>query len=184
MKILIFIEGTILMHQSAQGLSRKEIVKQSRSAGIQREERSVAYDSGIEAPKVPPGSVYDLNNYMPIGQANKKLQSWADQGAQIMYLSSRRIKSELDMIQLVLKKYHFPQTENFYFRQQGEDYRDVAERLLPDVLIEDDCESIGGEKEMTFTHIKSELKQKIKHITIKEFGGVDHLPDNIKKLAL
>ena len=29
-------------------------------------------------------------------------------------------------------------------RQAGESYGDVAERGGPDVLIEDDCESIGG----------------------------------------
>lgn len=59
---------------------------------------------------------------------------------------------------------------------------DVAERVLPDILIEDDCESIGGEKEMTYPHIKPELKTRIKSIVIKEFCGLDHLPDEVSAL--
>ena len=53
---------------------------------------------------------------------------------------------------------------------------------MPDVLIEDDCESIGGEKEMGYPHIKPELKRKMKSIVIKEFGGIDHLSDSIYEL--
>lgn len=58
----------------------------------------------------------------------------------------------------------------------------VAENLVPDILIEDDCESIGGEKEMTYPNIKDELKNKIKSIVVKEFKGIDHLPDDIEEL--
>lgn len=47
--------------------------------------------------------------------------------------------------------------------------------MIPDILIEDDCESIGGEKEMVYPHIKDELKSKIKSIVVKEFEGIDHL---------
>jgi hypothetical protein len=69
-----------------------------------------------------------------------------------------------------------------FFPYSDEQYHDVAERVLPDVLIEDDCESIGGEKEMTYPHIKPELKAKIKSIVVKEFGGIDHLPDDTSAL--
>lgn len=69
-----------------------------------------------------------------------------------------------------------------FFRQNGESYRDIAERIIPNVLIEDDCESIGGEKEMTITFIRPEIKKMIKSIVVKEFGGIDHLPDNTKDL--
>lgn len=63
-------------------------------------------------------------------------------------------------------------------------YQDVVERMepLPDILIEDDCESIGGEKEMTYPHLRSDVKNKIKSIVIKEFGGIDYLPDQIASL--
>lgn len=53
---------------------------------------------------------------------------------------------------------------------------------LPDILIEDDCESIGGEKEMICPHLKPEIRKKIKCITVKEFGGINHLPDKIEEL--
>ena len=53
---------------------------------------------------------------------------------------------------------------------------------MPDVLIEDDCESIGGKDEMTITHVKPDLKKKIKSIVVKEFSGLDHLPDKISAL--
>ena len=53
---------------------------------------------------------------------------------------------------------------------------------MPDLIIEDDCESIGGSSEMTYTYLKTELKAKIKLIVVKEFEGIDHLPDGINDL--
>ncbi len=53
---------------------------------------------------------------------------------------------------------------------------------MPDILIEDDCEGIGGEKEMTYTYIQNDLKSQIKSIPVPEFGGIDHLPDSIEDL--
>jgi len=32
---------------------------------------------------------------------------------------------------------------------------------------------------MTITHVKPEIKKKIKSISVKEFGGIDYLPDEI-----
>ncbi len=55
---------------------------------------------------------------------------------------------------------------------------------MPDILIEDNCESIGGVKEMVYTNIKNKLKDKIKHIVVKEFEGIDHLPDKLKIFAV
>jgi hypothetical protein len=51
-----------------------------------------------------------------------------------------------------------------------------------DVLVEDDCESIGGADQMTITYIKPDIKNRIKSIVVKENGGIDHLPDNIEAL--
>jgi len=51
-------------------------------------------------------------------------------------------------------------------------------------LIEDDCESIGGMEEMTIINIKPDLKKKIKSVVVKEFEGIDHLPDDLKNLRL
>lgn len=171
MKILIFTEGTALTFKSGKGLSREEQVKQSILEGMQRE-------------KVPvkEGSVHDYANYIPIGNVVEKLTNWKNQGVTIYYLTSRRIKKEIDNIKNVLQEYNFPDSQNLLFRQQEENYANVAEKLKPDILIEDDCESIGGEKEMTYTNIKKDLKPKIKHISVKEFRGIDHLPVSIDDL--
>jgi len=37
---------------------------------------------------------------------------------------------------------------------------------------------------MTITHVKTEIKKKIKSVVVKEFEGIDHLPDNVNKLLI
>ena len=49
-------------------------------------------------------------------------------------------------------------------------------------VVEDDCESIGEVPEMTVTHVRPEIRRKIKSITVEEFGGIDHLPDDVSRL--
>lgn len=163
MNILIFTEGTLIMHQGARGYSRVDIVEQVRS--------------GTDS------TIYNWSTYIPIGNSVDKLHKWESQGVKIQYLTSRTKPSEVDDIRSVLKKYGFPEGQLF-FRRKGVEYKDVAEKFMPDVLIEDDCESIGGIEEMTYTHIRPDLKKKIKSIVVKEFEGVDHLPDDLKKLRL
>ena len=153
------------MHKNALGRTRDEIVKQSKGFFLIFREKSV----------------HDYKSYVPIGDAVKKLQNWKKDGAEILYLTSRRKPEEIQQIQNVLKKFKFPDGQ-LLFRQKNEEYKDVAERIIPDVLIEDDCESIGGIDEMTITHVKPEIKKKIVSIPIKEFGGIDHLPDKISAL--
>lgn len=53
---------------------------------------------------------------------------------------------------------------------------------MPDIFIEDDCESIGGEVEMTYPYINPEIQKKIHSIIVKEFEGIDHLPSSIVEL--
>ena len=163
MKILIFTEGTLIMHQSGKGYSRDDIVKQVRSGA----------DS----------TIYNWSTYIPIGNCVDKLHKWESQGVKIQYLTSRIKPSEIDDIRNVLKKYGFPGGQLF-FRQKNEEYKDVAERVMPDILIEDNCESIGGIEEMTYTYIRIDIKKKIKSIVVKEFEGVDHLPDDSENLRL
>ncbi|EKD53539.1 MAG: hypothetical protein ACD_61C00019G0005 [uncultured bacterium] len=181
MNILVFTEGTIIMHKSAIGFSRKEIVRQSAKEGIQREAKALFYKSKFDVP-VELNSVHDYGNYVPNGRAVEKLKLWNKQGAKIYYLSSRRVESEIKAVREVLKKYDFPDSQNLLFRKHDQEYADVAEMLKPDILIEDDCESIGGEAQMTYPHIRPEIKSKIKSLVVEEFGGIDHLPDNINKL--
>ena len=162
MEILIFLHGTTIMHKSAEGLAREETVKQ-----------------------VTEGDEYlhDYASYIPIGSAVRKLQKWKRQGATICYLSSHKNARDVAEDKFVLKKYAFPAGRIFY-RRNREEYKDVVERILPlpDVIVEDDCESIGGEVEMVYPNLKPELKSRIKSIVVKEFGGVDHLPDEISEL--
>jgi hypothetical protein len=157
MRILLFTEGTILIHKNAEGHSRTEISKQVRD----NEE-----------------SIHDFASYIPIGKAVTKISTWKNQGADILYLTSRTSTQEIRDIQNVLTRYAFPKGQ-LLFRKKDEQYNDVAERILPDILIEDDCECIGGINEMTITHVKPEVKQKIKSIVIPEFGGIDYLPNDI-----
>jgi len=159
MIILIFTEGTILMHKNAVGHSREEIVKQVKD-------------------KDP--SVKDYSSYVPVGDSSSKLAKWQKQGAKILYLTSRRKPKQINDIQNVFKKYKFPIGE-LLFRKDREEYKDVAERINPDVFIEDDCESIG-EDEITINHVKPSIRKKVKSILIKEFTGINHLPDNILEL--
>ena len=171
MKILIFLQGTILMPKSAINKTREEIVEQVKRQGE---------------------SIRDFDSYVPIGKVVDKLKKWAEQGAKILYVTSLTEnkkargdeivgKEGLKFDKQILDKYDFPKGEIFH-REKGENYAQIAERIMPDVLIEDDCESIGGEKEMTITFIKPEIKGKIKSVVIKEFGGIDYLPDNLDEL--
>ena len=58
MKILVFTEGTIIMHNSALGHSREEIINQV---------------------KMKEESVHDFKSYIPISGAVQKIISWKDQ---------------------------------------------------------------------------------------------------------
>lgn len=171
MKILVFLQGTVIMHKSSIGKTRQERVNDSIEQGE---------------------LVHDFASYVPIGNAPKKLQIWVNQGAEINYLSALTEnkkargdeivgKKGLEVDQKILEKYGFPKGE-IYHRIKGESYADIAEKIMPDILIEDDCESIGGEKEMTYPYIKPELKTKTKQIVVKEFEGIDHLSDNSEQL--
>ncbi|MCK4926938.1 MAG: hypothetical protein KAS11_00590 [Candidatus Aenigmarchaeota archaeon] len=160
MRLLIFTEGTILMHKNAAGHTRNQIIRQ-----VEENEESVS----------------DYKSYVPVGDAVKKLHEWKKDGAEILYLTSRKKQEEIIQIQDVLKKHNFPEGQ-LLFRRKDEEYRDVAERVMPDVLVEDDCESIGGIDEMTITHIMPEIKKKVRSVPVKEFGGIDHLSDKIFKL--
>ncbi|TSC56936.1 MAG: Uncharacterized protein Greene071421_446 [Parcubacteria group bacterium Greene0714_21] len=171
MKILVFLQGTLIMHKNAVGKTREEIIEQVKAQGE---------------------SVRDFSSYVPIGNAVDKLKKWTKQGAEIFYLSALTEdkkargdeiigKEGIKVDQEILNRYGFPKGE-IYHRQKGESYAQIAEKIVPDILIEDDCESIGGEKAMTITFVRPEIKKMIKSVVVKEFSGVDHLPDNIKDL--
>lgn len=155
MKILIFTEGTILLHKNGKNLSREKAVMQV----IEKDE-----------------SVKDYSSYIPIGNAGERIREWKNNGATIMYITSRTSPEEIGAIKGVLEKYNFP-IGDLVYRKNGEVYANVIEKIAPDVLIEDNCESIGGENEMIYPNLKQELKSRIKSLVVKEFAGIDGLPN-------
>ncbi len=160
MKLLVFLQGTTLMHQSAVGRTRAERVRQVR----ERE-----------------ASVRDSAAYVPVGNAVSKLSAWSAQGAELVYLSSHKKIENVEKDMALLRAYGFPAGQ-VVFRQPGEHYQEVVRRVLPDVLIEDDCESIGGEREMIAPSLDADLKATITALIVKEFEGIDHLPDDLARL--
>ena len=77
-----------------------------------------------------------------------------------------------------LRKFNFPKGRIIYRRKELE-YSDLIKIIKPRILIEDDCESIGGIKEMIITHLNPEQKTKLISVIVKEFEGIDHLPSII-----
>lgn len=122
-------------------------------------------------------SIHDYDSYVPIKNSVKKLNKWKESKAEILYLTSRTKSEEIQQIKNVLKRHNFPKGE-LLFVKGAEKYKDIIERIRPDIFIDDNCESIGG------NDIKEQINQKldIKIIIVKEFEGIDDLPDNPSKL--
>lgn len=98
----------------------------------------------------------------------------------IIYCTSRK-KGQADDIAALLKRYGFDGSF-LISRDPKETYKDIVEKLQPEILIEDDCKSIGGAWQMCITKVNREIKEKIFSIIVPEFKGIDNLPINIKEL--
>lgn len=103
-------------------------------------------------------SLYNHNTYIPIGNAVNIIAAWQQQGANIIYCTSRK-KKQADKIASLLKEYGFPGTL-LVAQEQKEAYKDLVELLQPDILIEDDCKSIGGAWQMCITKVNQNLKKR------------------------
>jgi|AmaraimetFIIA100_FD_contig_41_26421032_length_761_multi_4_in_0_out_0_2 hypothetical protein len=57
-----------------------------------------------------------------------------------------------------------------------------AERLELDVLVEDDCESIGGPARTIASQLSPTTRRSIRCIVVPEFVGLGHLPDDPREL--
>jgi hypothetical protein len=158
MKILIFLQGTILMHRSGLGRTREERVRQVLRADA---------------------SIFDWVSYVPIGHAPAKMREWSKQGASIAYVSSHKTMEDIRLDTEVLSAHGFP-AGVVYFRWAEEHYADLAERIRPDLLIENDGES--GRREPIYANVHPEFRARMKSIVVREFGGIDHLPDEISTL--
>jgi len=125
-------------------------------------------------------SLYNHRSYIPIGNAVARLDSWHQQGADIIYCTSRKGK-QAEEIAGLLKRYKFAGSK-LYFREKKQTYKDLVEEVRPDILIEDDCRSIGGSWQMCITHVAPEIKASIQSIVVKEFWGIDDLPSSLQNL--
>ena len=125
---------------------------------------------------------YFHTKYIPIGNCRQKIRAWDEQGAEIVYITSRKTEKQVDEIRDLLKRYDFPDGR-LYYRDRKQKYKDIVEEIMPNILIEDDCRSIGGRWQMCITYVNPELKEKIQSIVVKEFKGIDHLPDKFGALS-
>jgi hypothetical protein len=160
-RVMVFLHGTTLMHAAGVDQPREVRVRQSR----QRDP-----------------SVTDFANYVPIGNAAEKLGAWATKGAEIVYLSSHRDSLSVVADRVVLSRWAFP-AGDVLWRVENESYADVVARAAPDVLVEDDCESIGGRAETASAHLAPEVSLKVRSIVVREFEGIDQLPDDPRRLV-
>lgn len=125
----------------------------------------------------PKAKLYLLSfkNYVPVGNCVKIINGWHEQGAQVSYCTSRKGKN-VRVIADLLERHGLP-GERLYFRDGTQTYKDIVEAVKPDVLIEDDCVSIGGARQMCITHVSPEIKRDIQSVVVREFEGIDHLMD-------
>lgn len=159
-RILVFLHGTSIMHRNALALSREKIIQQVVDG----------FDD----------SIYDFTSYVPIGNVVEKLITWQKQGAEIAYLSSHKSLDNVKKDEVVLNRYNIPKGDIYYRKESN--WNLLIGEVKPDILIEDDCESIGGEYQMTYPNLDTDKKSQILSIVVREFGGIDHLPDDLHKL--
>ena len=113
----------------------------------------------------------NVNGYVPISNAKEIIKKWQEQGYEIIYLTSQKGRKAMGMAQR-LDELGFVGSMVGY-RQPRQDYATLIKEEQPDILIEDDCKSIGGEAHMCITQLSDELKRSLKHIVVEEFKGID-----------
>lgn len=120
--------------------------------------------------------LFTKHGYKPIGNAVEKVNAWYDEGNEI-YLCSYVRNARLRFIKSIIDFYGMKYTD-ILCRTRCEKYHEIVERLKPDILIEDDCKSIGGQKNCCITAVKEDIKEKIKSVIVPEFGGIDNVKIN------
>lgn len=125
-------------------------------------------------------SLYNHKSYIPIGNAVSITKKWQKQGADIIYCTSCKGNKAEDIATLLIK-YGFIGSK-LYYRDKGQKYSRLVEEIKPNILIEDDCRSIGGSWQMCITYVQPEIKNIIKSVVVKEFKGIDHLPHELGEL--
>jgi hypothetical protein len=120
--------------------------------------------------------------YVPTEAAVEKVGSWHRHGAVICYLSSHTTAADAGLDRVVLGRHGFP-PGTVLFRQPSESYASVARRAAADVVVEDDCESIGGYRQTTAASLAATSGPAVACVIVPEFGGLAHLPDDPGQLV-
>ena len=115
----------------------------------------------------------NMNGYVPISNAIEVIKNWQEQGYEIIYLTSQTGRRAMKMAQH-LDELGFVGSMVGY-RQKYQDYTTLIKEELPDILVEDDCKSVGGQTSMCSYNLPDNIKNKIKIIKVKEFGGIDNV---------
>lgn len=118
-----------------------------------------------------PMFLFTKYGYKPIGNAVEIVNTWQNEGHEI-YLCSYIRKERYNFIKIIIDFYGMKYSE-ILCRSKGEKYSEIVERIKPDILIEDDCNSIGGQKEWCITNVRTEIKEGIHSIIVPEFKGID-----------
>lgn len=121
--------------------------------------------------------LFSKKGYEPLGKSIKIVNDLFDRGNEI-YLCSYVRKNRYSFIKSIMDYYKVKYTQ-ILCRDKGENYSDLVEHVRPDILIEDDCTSIGGEKEWCITNVREDIRTNIKSIIIEEFTGIDHIEKEI-----
>jgi hypothetical protein len=161
LKLVVFLQGTTLIESGLVGKTREESVKKSREW--------TAKGGGW------------LGELVPLGSSPKKVNSWNSQSVQIYYLTASRKPENILKCEQALKRWSFP-IGQLLSRKENQTYTDIVVPLRPDVIVEDDCESLGGTKEMVYPNLPSDVKRSIASVIVREFEGIDHLPDDPRLL--
>ena len=117
--------------------------------------------------------LFTKHGYKPIGNAVKIVHALYDHGHEI-YLSSYVRKARYPFIKSVVDFYGMKYTA-ILCRDRGQTYREIVEQLKPNVLIEDDCKSIGGTRACCITNVKEEIRKEIQSVIVPEFTGIDNI---------
>lgn len=170
MKIMVFLHGTVIMHESGRDVSPDK--------------------RGNQVLDETDKTISDFENYIPIGEANVILRNWKESNSEILYMSSHRNEKDVKKDIVVLEKYKFPLGKVLH-RGKFSGYKNLIKKEAPDVIIEDDCECIGKwikkkypflpeaivtwlkTREMTYPYLPKQMQKKIQSIVVHEFVGID-----------
>lgn len=117
--------------------------------------------------------LFSKYGYKPIGNAVEIVNTLYGKGYEI-YLCSYVRRARYNFIKSIVDFYGMKYTE-ILCRNKGETYSEIVEQLNPNILIEDDCKSIGGLKACCITDVKDEIKKDIQSIIVPEFAGIDNI---------